>query len=74
MSSVVQLSFQQLPRRRCCVDERSVCVGAQLEELAPAAVAVGVEVAEAAVQAVVAAGVAFEQLLRRRCETDFAWN
>ena len=74
MSSVVQLSFQQLPTRSCCADERNECVDAQLEELEPAA-AVAVEVVEAGVQAAVAAAaVAFEQLLRRRCGRDFAWN
>ena len=74
MSSVVLLSFQQLPRRSCCADERSECVDAQLEELELAAVAV--EVVEAVVQAAAAAvaAVAFEQVLRRRCGTDFAWN
>ena len=73
MSSVVQLSFQQLPTRSCCADERSECVDAQLEELEPAA-AVAVEVVEAGVQAAVAAAVAFEQLLRQRCGRDFSWN
>ena len=73
MSSVVLLSFQQLPRRSCCADEHSECVDAQLEELELAAVAV--EVVEAVVQAAAAvAAVAFEQVLRRRCGTDFAWN
>ena len=66
--AVVQLSRQQqLSVRRCCADERSVYVGAQLEELAADVAATGVVEVGIRAAAAAAAAVAFEPRLKRTC-------